>query len=85
MVLHADKAGPSVDVSGVLRLGKLPGIHRGSTDVANFAGLDYIVEGLHGLFDRGAIVPPMDLIEVHIVSAKSPQTGVDLVHNCYPG
>jgi len=71
VVLHGDEAGPAVEVGYVERLGELPGVHGRGSDVADFAGFDDIVERFHGLFDRGVVVPAVDLVEVDVVGLEA--------------
>ncbi len=46
-------------------------VHGGGADVADLAGLHDVVEGFHGLFDGGFVVPAMDLVEVDVVGAEA--------------
>jgi hypothetical protein len=43
------------------------------------------VERLHGLLDGRLVVPPVDLVQVDVVGAQSPQRGVDGVEDMAPG
>jgi hypothetical protein len=52
------------------RLGELPSVHRRGADVARLAGAHHVVQRLQRLLDRSAVVPAMDLVEVHIVGAE---------------
>ena len=85
MVLHGDEARPVVEVGDVEGLGELPGVHGRCADVADLAGLDYVVEGLHGLFDGGLVVPAVDLIEVDVVSAETLQALVEFEEDFFAG
>ena len=73
LVLHGDEPGPAVQVGDVLHLGELPGPHRRGADVAGLAGLDDVVQGLHGLLDRRVGVEAVDLVEVDVVGAEAGQ------------
>ncbi len=77
VVLHGHERGPAVPVRRVLRLGELPGVHAARPDVAGLARLDHVVQCLHGLLDRGPRVPPVDLVEVHVVHVQAAQRVVD--------
>ena len=77
MVLHGSKPGPPVPFGRVLRFGELPGEHAAGAEVARLARPDDVVQGLHGLLGRRAGVPAVDLVEVDVVGAQTPQRGVD--------
>jgi hypothetical protein len=80
-----DEAGPAVAFGDVLHLGELPRPHRRRADVAGLAGLHHVVQGFHGLVDRGVRVEAVDLVEVDVVGAKTAQRGVDLLHDGFAG
>ena len=81
VVLHRDEAAPAVDVLQVQRLRELPRPHRGRPDVAGLARLHDVVQRLERLLDRRAVVPAVNLVEVHVVHAEAPQRGVDPGHD----
>ena len=85
VVLHGDEAGPAVEVGDVEGLGKLPGVHGGGSDVADLAGFDDVVEGFHGLFDGGFVVPAVDLVEVDVVGAEALEALVELEEDLFAG
>jgi len=62
MRLHGDKTRPTVLVGGEQGFGKLPGVHRRRADVAGFARSDHIVQGFQRFFNRGFIIPAVDLV-----------------------
>jgi hypothetical protein len=64
LILHGHEGRPAVAVGRVLHGGELPGPHRGGAEVADLAGLDEVVQGFHGLLDRGLRVEAVDLVEV---------------------
>ena len=68
-----DEPGPAVRSASVLRLGELPGPHRRRPDVARLAGLDDVVQRLHGLLDRDVRVAAVDLVQVDVVHAEPAQ------------
>jgi len=77
MVLHGGEPGPPVALGRVLGLGELPGEHAARADIAGLARRDHLVQRRHRLLDRGVIVPPVDLVQVHVVGTEPPQRGVD--------
>ena len=83
MILHADELGPSVLLGNILRLRKLPGPHRRSTDVTSLARLHHIMECFHGFFNWRGGVKAMNLIQVDVVHAQAAQAVVDLGHYCF--
>ncbi len=85
VVLHGDEAGPAVEVGDIECLGELPGVHGGGADVADFAGLDDVMEGFHGLFDGGFAVPAMDLVEVDVVGAEAFEALVEFEEDFFAG
>src|SRR4029077_18763947 len=46
---------------------------------------DDVVQGLHGLGDRGSGVESVDLVQVDAVGAEPGQGGVDLLHDGLAG
>ena len=81
LVLHRDEQGPTVQVSGVLHLGELPGIHRRRAEIADLPRLDEVVQRLHRLLDRGVGVEAVDQVDIDVVSVEASQRGVDLLHD----
>jgi hypothetical protein len=65
--------------------GELPGVHGGSAEVADLTGLDQVVQGFEGLLERGGVVVAVDLVEVDVVGAESPQAVVDFGHDRFAG
>jgi hypothetical protein len=49
--------------------------------VARLAGFHHVMQRLHRLLDRRAIVPAVDLVEIHIIGAQAAQAVVDLGHD----
>src|SRR6266851_678168 len=80
-VLHADEAGPAVLLGDAEGAAELPSVHRRGADIACLARLDDIVQRLEGLLDRRFMVPAVDLIEIDVVGAETPEAGVDLHHD----
>jgi hypothetical protein len=68
----------------VLQLRELPGPHRRGADVSDFAGLDDVVQGFHGLLDRRVGVEAVDLVEVDVVGAKTSQGSIQLLKDRLP-
>ncbi len=85
MILHGHELGPTVPLGRVLHLGELPGVHRTRPDVAHLARLHQVVQGLHGLLDRGVRVVAVDLVEVDVVGAEAAEAVVDLGHDRLAG
>ena len=81
VVLHGDEARPAVEVGEIERLGELPGVHGRGADVADLAGLHHIVERFEGFFDRGFVVPAMDLVEVDVVGLQAAEALVEFVED----
>ncbi|MET3721955.1 hypothetical protein ABIB27_003831 [Arthrobacter sp. UYEF21] len=76
MVLRGDEAGPAVQLLLVQRFAELPGGHRGCADIADLAGFDDVVKGFQGLLDRRGGIPPVDLVQIHVVGCQSGQAGI---------
>jgi hypothetical protein len=70
-----------VQAGGVLHLGELPGPHGRGAEAADLAGLDHVVQGLHGLLDRGGGVEAVDLVQVHVVGAEPAQGIIQLLED----
>ena len=65
-------------ISGILvRLGHNPSGCIRNTQIENFALDDEVVETVHDLFDRGNVIPPMDVQNVDIGCTKVLQTFFD--------
>jgi len=62
--------------------GELPGVHGGGADIAGLTHLHDVVQRFQRLFDRGVIVPAMNLVEVDVIGAEALEAGVDLNHDC---
>ena len=54
-----------------------PGGRVGDTEVEDFAGGDEIVEAEHDFFDRGRVVPPVDVEDVDVAGLEFLETGLD--------
>src|SRR3984893_11666141 len=80
-VLHADEAGPAMAFGNQKSSGELPRMHRRGPDVASLPGLDVVVKCFERLFDRCAVIPAVDLIEVDVIGAETPQAVIDLAHD----
>jgi hypothetical protein len=50
-------------------------------DIARLAGLHDVVQRFHGFFDRRAVVPAMDLIQIDVIRPETPQAVVDFRHD----
>ena len=85
VVLHADKLGPPVSLSGELHLGELVGPHGAGTNVADFARLDEVMQCFHCFLDRDGGVEAVDLEEVDVVRSESLQGCIDCVEDCDSG
>ncbi|MNH33908.1 hypothetical protein D3C79_944660 [compost metagenome] len=81
VVLHRHETAPTVTGRHLLCLGELPGVHRRCTDVTGLAGLDHVVQGLHGLLDGGVVVPAVDLVQVDVIGTQAAEAGVDVGHD----
>lgn len=64
-----------------LQPGKVDGPHGRRADITDLARLDEIVEGLHGLLERGVVVEAVNLEQVDVVGAQAAQRGVDLIED----
>jgi hypothetical protein len=86
-VLHLDarKGGPVVLVCDIVHFGKLPQVDVRRSNVAHFAGLDEVVERLHGFFNSGILVAAMDDEYVDIGGTKSFERSFNLVEKCSTG
>ena len=85
MVLHGDEVSPAVHLGGHVRLLKLPGEHGAGADVAGLAGLNDVVHGLHGLFNRGVPVPAVQDVHVDVVKLQALEAVVYLAHYSLAG
>ncbi len=77
MILHGDKARPAILFLKLQRLGELRGVHRRRADVAGLTGLYHVIQCFQRLFDRGVIVPAVDLQQVNILHAESAQAVIN--------
>ena len=77
VVLHGDEIRPAVRLCRVLRLGELPREHAAGPYVTRLARPDHVVQGAHGLLNRGPGVPTMDLVQVDVVHVQPTQRRVD--------
>ena len=64
---------------------QLPGKNRRGSDVAGFAALDDIVQGLHDFFHRRIGIQAVDLIDINVVQAQPFQAVVDFRHDILAG
>ena len=60
-------------------------MHGRGADIARFAGFHHLVQRFEGLFNRGGIVPAVDLQQVDIVHPKTAQAVVDGAQDLRPG
>jgi hypothetical protein len=81
MGLHGDEPCPAMEIGQVQGLGELPGQHRRCADVPGLAGFNHAMECLEGLLDRSHGIPAVDLVEVNVVRAQTPQALVNLTEN----
>ena len=81
LVLHADELGPAVLLGDELEPGELGRPHAAGADVADLAGLDKVVQGLHGLLQRHVGVEAVDLQQVDVRSIQTLQRCLDLVED----
>ena len=49
--------------------------------IAGLASLDDVVQRFERLLDRRVVVPAMDLVEVDVIGAETPQARIDLGHD----
>lgn len=66
-------------------LGKLSSMHGRGADIARFAGFHHLVQRFERLFNRGGIVPAVDLQQVDIVHPETAQAVVDGAQDLRPG
>ena len=85
VILHGDEARPAVLLLERQRLGKLSGMHGRGADIARFAGFHHLVQRFERLFNRGGIVPAVDLQQVDIVHPETAQAVVDGAQDLRPG
>ena len=85
LVLHADELGPAVLLGDELEPGELGRPHAAGADVAHLAGLDEVVQRLHGLLERHGGVEAVDLQQVDVRSVQALQRCLDLVKDGGPG
>src|SRR5450756_3014482 len=85
MILHRHKPGPSIFLSYILRLQKLPRVHGRSTYVSCLPSLYNVVQCFHRLFDGGIVIPAVDIIEVYIIGSQSLKALINFTHNCLSG
>ena len=81
VVLHGRKTGPTVQIGRVLGLGKLPGIHAGSANIERLARFHYIVQRFHCFFDRGLVIPAVNLVEINVIGAQTTQRIINPFHD----
>lgn len=79
--LHADELGPPVDLSDMIQVLELEGVHRASTYVTDFTLLNEVVERLHDLFRRDGRIQPMDLEKINVWSIEPFERGIDLIED----
>jgi len=63
----------------------MPGVHGRGAEVADFAGLNDVVESFRGLLDGSFGIEAVDLVEVDVVGAEAGQRGVDLFEDGLAG
>ena len=81
VILHADELGPAVLLGAELHAGKLRGPHAACTNVAHLAGLDQVMQSLHGLFDRSVGVEAMDLQKIDVWRVQATERSLDGVED----
>jgi hypothetical protein len=64
-----------------LQPSKVDGPHGRRADITDLARLNEVVEGLHGLLQRGVVIEAVNLEQVNVLSAQAAQRGVDLVED----
>ena len=74
--LHRVEAHQAARLAPAERPRHLVGQEVGAADVADLAGVDEVVEGAQRLVDRRRRVGRVQLIEVDVVGAESPQRGL---------
>ena len=62
VVLHRGEPAQPETVGGVDHLGRLPGIHGGSTDIERFPGLHHVMESFQCFFNWGLRIVAVDLV-----------------------
>ncbi|MCY1199020.1 hypothetical protein D9M72_104140 [compost metagenome] len=83
VVLHADEPGPAIFLRHLLGLRKLPRPHAAGAEIADLAGLDHIMQGLHRFLDRRLRVVTVDLVQVYVVGTQALQRSVDRMENAF--
>src|ERR1700693_1180198 len=83
MILHGNESRPTVAIRKIQRLRELPRVHGRRSDIANFAGLYYVVQCFKRFFDRGLVIPAMYLIQVHVVGSETTQALVEFIKDFF--
>lgn len=83
--LDAGECCPSIDLSNVVHLDKLPGANIRRPDVTNLSGPNKVVQGAHSLFEGRVVVRHVDQENIDVVSLETRQTIVDLIEDGRPG
>jgi hypothetical protein len=66
----------------IQRLRELPRVHGRRSDLANLAGLHYVVQ-LKRFFDRRPVIPAVDSIQVHVVGSETTQALVAFIKDLF--
>jgi len=53
------------------------------SDIANPAGLHYVVRRFKRFFDRRLVIPAVDLIQVHVVGSETTQALVEFIKDFF--
>ena len=79
MILHADELCPAVALGAELHAHELGSPHATGADVADFPGLNQVVQGFHCFFDGHVLVEAVNLEEIDVGSLEAGERGVDSV------
>src|ERR1700734_3848603 len=83
MILHGNESRPSVAIRKIQCLRELPRVHGRRSDIANLAGLYYVVQRFKRFFDRRLVIPSVDLIQVHVVGSETTQALVEFIKDFF--
>src|SRR5580658_331649 len=83
MILHGNESRPTMAIRKIQGLRELPRVHRRCSDIANLAGLHYVVQRFKRFFDRRLVIPAVNLIQVHVVGSETTQALVEFIKDFF--